>query len=429
MIKTKRGNRWTALLGALAFIASGCAVEGVDSVDGAWGEEDVQTKTAELGSSEPVQLITTLAQLRAMTITGNYRLANNITMPAGAPSFQPIGSPFAPFRGTFDGNGFTINNLRIDSDSWYAGMFSSVNGAILRNVRLVNVNVRGGSYTGAIASMLSNTELSGSYVTGTVSGNAPVGMAIGQAGRYARISRSYATGTVTGNTNIIGGFIGEIYASGWDTLNDHPWAGVNEVYTNVNVNPTLPAGVVMAGGLVGKMEGGRLIDISTVGPVRGRTSVGGIVGQTINITPSTGPSLIHHALSRGNVTSAAGPNPAGPIGTSNGDFLRCIAFYDLSTDSGTPSNQNDTFCNRGWTSAELKQPRPNPNKLLYPFIRGQLVTQADINAGHYPQCKLASGSDGDWGFGTCGTSLVWALNSNTEHLTLLNIPNPSIQPK
>jgi hypothetical protein len=48
----------------------------------------------------------------------------------------------------------------------------------------------------------------------------------------------------------------------------------------------------------------------------------------------------------------------------------------------------------------------------------------------YDQCKLASGSDTDWGFGGCSyTPLEWNLNSSTEHITLRNIPNPTVQPK
>jgi hypothetical protein len=52
-----------------------------------------------------------------------------------------------------------------------------------------------------------------------------------------------------------------------------------------------------------------------------------------------------------------------------------------------------------------------------------------IDEGGFDQCKLGSGSDTDWGFGTCGTVQLWALNSSTEYITLTRIPNPSVQPK
>jgi len=67
--------------------------------------------------------------------------------------------------------------------------------------------------------------------------------------------------------------------------------------------------------------------------------------------------------------------------------------------------------------------------LISPYIHGLLVTQALIDEGIFDQCALGSGSDGDWGFGTCDTELLWALNSSSQYNTLIRIPNPSIQPK
>lgn len=80
--------------------------------------------------------------------------------------------------------------------------------------------------------------------------------------------------------------------------------------------------------------------------------------------------------------------------------------------------------------AGTNPPHPDPNRLLKPFIVGQEVIQDMINNQGLDQCKLASGSDPDWGFGGCPyTPWEWNLNSATEHITLRNIPNPGIQPK
>jgi hypothetical protein len=397
------------------------------------------TDPAREAVDEESQAITSVGSLTALDnmrkdLGGNYRLTANITMRSSDPAFVPIGSPFSPFHGTFDGNGFTITNLRIGTGSprWYTGLFGAVDGATLKKVRLNNVNVVGLGETGAIVGNMSNSTLTDSYVTGTVTGQeTSVGMAVGFVGEFSDIERCYATGTVGGTTPEIGGFIGKVSVVGFDDqFNNGPLAKIKEIFTNVNVNPTIPSGPgdVIAGGLIGFVEGAKIEDINAVGPVRGRGKVGGILGYVVNDDPNTQATDFQDGLSRGNVTDASGANPAGPIGVISGPFFRCDAFYDLKTDSGTAIATGDTFCNAGFSDGDLRAPHPGSNPLMYPFTIGQPVTQADIQNGALP-CKLGSGSDRDWGFGTCGEPQTWALNSSSQHITLTRIPNPSVQPK
>jgi hypothetical protein len=375
-------------------------------------------------------MISTLGQLRAMTLTGNYRLANNIdASPTGGAGqqFVPIGSPFNPFRGTFDGNNKTINNLRINTGGgWYVGLFSGVDSAIIKNVGLTNVNVSGGGFTGAIAGMMSNSQVTFSYVTGTVAGSSQAtGMAIGQIGSSVTVNRCYATGTVTGSTSTIGGFVGEIAAWGDDTTR----STVTEVFTNVNVNPSLAGtGNILAGGLVGQVKNGWIADINVVGNVLGRGYAGGVIGEAINDDVNYAATLFDYCISRGIVTVSGTPNRAGTVGHFTGDFLHCQTYWNSTTDGGSPPSDS-TACQLGVDANTLKAPHPSPNKLIDPYIQGQLVTQQMIDQGGFDQCKLGSGSDTDWGFGTCGTVQLWALNSSTEYITLTRIPNPSVQPK
>ena len=407
--------------------------------------------TAEVGEEEPLAEeqaaidISGLSALRSMGLTGTYRLTKNITMQSTDAPFVPIGSPFNPFRGTFDGNGYTITNLRIaNGGGWYTGLFSATSGATLDRVRLENVSVAGGGFMGAIVGIMSNTTLKRSYVTGTVTAptsgtpvNA-VGMAVGQAGNYSRVDRCYATGTVAGRASTIGGFFGEIVTQGvFDGNHEGPPAYVKEVFTDVNVNPAILAntGEITAGGLVGYVQGAEIQDISTVGKVNGRGAVGGVVGRMVNDRPESMPNVLNHALSRGSVT-ASGSNPAGPIGVMTGISPRCIAFYDLSKDAGTPWSNGDGSCNAGKGSLELRGPyqdpaQPgNPNtRSLWTFILGDIVEQWEVDNGDYLPCMLGSGSDMDWGFGTCGSPQIWSANTDTQHITLTRIPNPSVQPK
>lgn len=424
-----------AALAFVVFTIEGCGPE----YDGAaFHEEAVDELTEALGSTEAPQVITTLAQLRAMTVTGNYVLGNDInawqTNQPGQ-QFVPIGSPFNQFRGTFDGNNKTISNLRIDTNGgWYTGMFSAASDAIIRRVGLVNVNVSGGAFTGAIAGMIVDSEVTSTYVTGTVSAPTSgaavyaVGMAFGSMGA-GTVSRSYATGTVTGRASTIGGFVGEV--AGGNTLST--MATLAEIFTNVNVNPTWAFGTsypVLAGGLVGQAQGAWIRDINSHGNVLGRGYAGGVIGEAINNSSSSMPNVLDHAVSHGAVTvSGASGDRAGVVGRFLGAFQHCGSYWNSTNDAGSTWS-GSTECQEGKSAAVLRAPKPSPNKLIDPFVRGGVVTQQMINEsdGTLDQCKLASGTDGDWGFGTCNTPQVWALRSATQHITLTRIPNPSVQP-
>jgi hypothetical protein len=226
---------------------------------------------------------------------------------------------------------------------------------------------------------------------------------------------------------------------GNDPGGNGPPAQINEVFTNVNVSPTIPSepGDIVAGGLAGFVQGATIRDINCVGPVHGRGAAGGVVGRVNNDYYGSIPVELAEVVSRGSVT-ASGSNPAGPVGSMIGTAARCIAYYDLSTDPGTPAPTGDVLCNAGFGSLELKAPyqdAQNPadwrKRDVGIFYKGQQVTQALINIGMYEQCRLSSGSDGDWGFGTCLDTepRAWSLNTNTQYNTLWRIPNGNVQPK
>ena len=407
------------------------------------GDEPIRTIRAALGSTEQQQDISTLAQLRAMTPTGNYRLVADITMQPWHPAFVPIGGSTDSFRGTFDGNTFKIYNLRVVGGQYPAGMFGALQDAILRKVALVNVNISGSASVGAIAGQTLNSEVTDSYVEGgTVTGtnstslSQSVGMAIGFSTHATQIRRCYATGTVTGRAGHIGGFVGRIFTYGEPGPYENPQVKIEEVFTNVNVNPTIPSqpGDIYAGGLVGSVFGADIQGVNVVGDVLGRGYAGGVVGYIVNNEPASSASTLRDTISRGIVTVSGVMGRAGAIGFAVGNFANCggYNYWDTDTDSGSPPSMDDPGCQQGKTSNQLKSPRVFPSpKVLGVYIHGELVTQAVIDGsnGQFLQCHLGSGTDGDWGFGTCGAVQTWAANSSSQYNTLTRIPNPSIQPK
>src|SRR5947209_7734575 len=88
----------TGILATAALMGTSCT----DVTGGADTRSDhAQVAVAARGSSIATPTdISTLAQLRAMSLTGNYRLIKDITMTSSDAGFTPIGGPFDYFSGT-----------------------------------------------------------------------------------------------------------------------------------------------------------------------------------------------------------------------------------------------------------------------------------------------------------------------------------------
>ena len=137
--------------------------------------------------------------------------ANRIIWTTGA-GWQPIGDSSDPFTGKFEGNGFTISNLKINRpDTNYRGLFHFVRReAEIANVGLLDVDIIGGNYVGGLVGFNSGGTITNSYATGSVAGFFRVGGLVGF--NSGTITNSYATSAVTGSggisSNDIGGLVG-----------------------------------------------------------------------------------------------------------------------------------------------------------------------------------------------------------------------------
>ena len=107
-------------------------------------------------------------------LTGHYILKNDISLDSSV-SWTPIGLTSGGadyekgFRGTFDGNGHTIRNIKteFDEDISQYGLFGALCGASVRNLRIENAGIEGHSYVGIIAGVNYGTITSCS-VNGTI---------------------------------------------------------------------------------------------------------------------------------------------------------------------------------------------------------------------------------------------------------------------
>jgi len=216
------------------------------------------------------------------------------------------------FTGSYDGGGHVIANLTIDrSVAQYQALFGYLQGATLRNLRLDGVQVRGGSYAGALAGFINNSTLDDLWISGTVQGAGYTGALAGYALNSTTAGARF-TGTVQGS-NDTGGLIGYL---GNGSL--HSAAAAATV-----------SGASRVGGLVGYAFGSATIQSAcTYGSVTGTGSqIGGLVGYHHN-TPA-----IDNTFSRAAVSGL--DQVGGLVGYASGHIQRS---YSTGTVAGTGAN-------------------------------------------------------------------------------------------
>ena len=166
--------------------------DGSESVQ-TWYEEDTLTFTISTASQ--------LAGLSAIVNNGNdlegktVSLSDSINLNGHA--WTPIGTENNPFKGTFNGAGYTVSNLSInDPNMECAGLFGYIlTPASIQNVTLDDVSITAKSLVGGLIGCAQTGSVSGCEVVGDIDieGNYKVGGLIG--GGYASISNCSVVGT------------------------------------------------------------------------------------------------------------------------------------------------------------------------------------------------------------------------------------------
>ncbi|HKM24113.1 MAG TPA: GLUG motif-containing protein, partial [Corynebacterium sp.] len=230
-------------------------------------------------------------------------------------NFPRIGlNPGTLFTGTYDGNGYEIQNLRLHYSDFHTGMFIVIGETgIVQNVTLVDVDVSGtSSRTGALAGLVLGT-VRNCHSSGTVVGADLTGGLIGELGEYMgtdvgylESSSSSCTVTKTGQYSTDqGGLVGsmlsgsmvECSATG-DVIDGYIAGGLIGIAEGgtISVSRCSAAGNVTApddcwsgtGGLIGKMSGSvSVTDCYAAGGVSAPSLVGGLIGNRAGGTISS----------------------------------------------------------------------------------------------------------------------------------------------
>ena len=119
--------------------------------------------------------------------------------------WTPIGTAANPFKGTFEGNGFTVSGIYIDNTNDNQGLFGVASGGKIEKLGVVASYVKGNNNVGGLLGN-GNTAIQYCYSMANVAGASNIGGLAGNRGSGA-ITQSYATGNVTGTSNV-GGLTG-----------------------------------------------------------------------------------------------------------------------------------------------------------------------------------------------------------------------------
>ncbi|MFO7619413.1 MAG: hypothetical protein R6W91_07170, partial [Thermoplasmata archaeon] len=310
-------------------------------------------------------------QMMFMNVAADYTLAcdidlSDITQPAqmwgtstgSGAGFMPVNA----FTGSLDGRNHTVTNLYIHRPlAGNIGLLGYFDGAYVRNIGLVDVDITGSSTTGGLIAENYAT-VSNAYVTGTVAGtDYSVGGLVGS--NYGSISRSHSSAAVSSDTDSVGGLVG--YNEGTISI----------CYASGAVSATLES----AGGLVGS-NFGMISNTYASGSVSSVYSVGGLVGYHGGVS-----SEISDSYSIGQVSGFA---PGGLVGVIYNSAPVIGCFWDRET-SGAETSAGGT----GLTTAQMK------TRSTYEAIAWDLTTVWWAEDGYYPLLAEPGASGGGGGGG------------------------------
>ena len=196
-------------------------------------------------------------------ISAHYALGADIDM-AGVEYTPAKASYSAPFKGSFDGKGFKIENLNINlPDAEYVALFGITDGASFRNITIASGEITGGRYTSSIASRVNGygtMENCINYANITGTKNATAGLAAQLYG-YSEMKNCENHGNVTG-LNEVGGLVSYVTASNMEGCSN---------YGHISATSSGVGGIFYNGNGTGTVSG-----CTNYGIAESRTSIGGI---------------------------------------------------------------------------------------------------------------------------------------------------------
>ena len=205
------------------------------------------------------------------------------------------------FKGTFNGNGYEINGIKINSNEKVKGLFAFVS----NEGKIINLGI---GTDNNITGILGTAGLVGYLYNG------------------AEVSNCYNRANITGNGNSIGGVvaicvnsnINNCYNTGTIESTQVNAGGIAGMSTNSTIINSYNLGSISAtdksGGITALNTSGEMYNCYNVGSISGNSNIGGIV--------SSNSGKIYMCYNVGNVTST-GDYVGGIIGANFGTLYDC----------------------------------------------------------------------------------------------------------
>ena len=269
------------------------------------------------GTADDPYIIKTKEQLNNVRYEANsyYKLVANIDLENM--EWEPIGGGTSPaFTGNFDGNGYTISNLKINKSSIYLGLFGYISGAIVKNINLKNVSITGVSNIGGIVGMAYSSSIVNCNLFGTSTINSS-GSCVGGLVGYiygCKLEKCSAIVQISGNVTSAGGLVG--YCG--------PSSSGNSTVTKCNATANIISSSEAIGGLIGNASSSTITESYAIGQVKGKIKVGGLVG----ISSAT----FNNCYTLCNVSVESFSYVVGFVGYNyNGTYKNCYAAGSISS--------------------------------------------------------------------------------------------------
>ena len=263
--------------------------------------------------------------------------------------WTPIGNSSVAFDGNFDGDGYTVSGMFINTTSTHNGLFGNSNGTV-QNVTVKNSWVYGGKYTAGVVGYNRGSLKKISNYGSIISLNGPVGGIVGGSedsyGNVNLLDSLSNFGVIKGKTDVGGilGFIDRIklsHSENYGMVEGEKytggiWGGAQSTTVEASylVNYGKIIGQINTGGIAGycghyglgsqhSAKCGTLKYLKNEGLVQGVTYVGGIAG-----------TFGGKASSISNIASIEGTQYIGGL-FGNADFSTTNFIYNTGNISGS----------------------------------------------------------------------------------------------
>jgi len=180
----------------------------------------------------------------------------------------PIGDTITHFNGSYNGQGFVIDGLRVNNPAGeYVGLWGYTENAIIENLGLTDLQYYAASVIGGLAGYTSEeTQIKNCYTTGTIEGASIESTAGGLTGEssYSSIEDSYSSVDINGYMNL-GGLVAITTQS--SIINSYSTGNITGITGSWHI-----------GGLVGLQYYSTIEKCYNTGQINGTNGVGGLIG-------------------------------------------------------------------------------------------------------------------------------------------------------